>query len=97
MDISKSSTAHWQHCNEVTRNEECQCSKDNRCKYSETYSEGATDCRTFCFPKGRSDQCYFADLSRRGCTCILIQLSLKKVGEVTVLLQSILFVNCNSL
>lgn len=40
VDISKSSTAHWQHCNEVTRNEHCQCSQDNRCKYSETYSEG---------------------------------------------------------
>lgn len=41
VDISKSSTAHWQHCNEVTRNEHCQCSQDNRCKYSETYSEGS--------------------------------------------------------
>ena len=39
MDIGKSSTAHWQNCNEVPTGT-CSCSSDNRCKYSETYSEG---------------------------------------------------------
>lgn len=36
MNLSKSSTAEWQQCTAS-----CKCSNDNRCKYSETYSEGS--------------------------------------------------------
>ncbi|CAK9058993.1 Pentatricopeptide repeat-containing protein At2g41720 (Protein EMBRYO DEFECTIVE 2654) [Durusdinium trenchii] len=42
VDISKSSTAHWEHCDQVPEEQgRCKCSSDNRCKYSETYSEGS--------------------------------------------------------